>query len=252
MAAVKQLGKVMSLKIGGVTQNITQSNYDDSWNVIDVTDTSDTDTHEEAAGRATRTLQIDGIMRDAAGTTKLLGKTVTFVFNAVTYNLTDFTYDDSRDDIDVTDSATDPNSTEFAAGLTKRKFTASMWLLDITAEPPRNSPQTATLTLTSGVSVSGTLLIESMKITGNVKDAQKVAVTGTFQGAITETAFGLVTGGASQAVVLQVANSITTTPKTFSGSAVLMQKNIKGNIKSDITVSYTLKFAGAVTEVQAS
>ena len=252
MSAVKQLGKVLALTVGGSPLYLTSVNYDDSYNVIDVTDTADTDNHEEAVGRATRTLQVDGILRDSGGTNKVLGKTITFVFNAITYNITDVSYDVAQDDIDVTDSATDANSTEFAAGLAKRKFTASMWMLDITPEPARNSPQTATLTFSTGVSVAGTLIIESMKVSGNVKDAQKVAITGSFQGTVTETALGLTAGGASKAVVLTVAPTLGVAPKTFTGNAVLMSKNIKGNIKSDVTVSYTLKFVGAVTEVQAS
>ncbi len=250
MSAVKQLGKVLALTVGGTPVYLTSVNYDDNWNLIDTTDTSNTTLHDEKVGRATRTLQIDGILRDGSSN-KILGKTISFTFNAVTYNVTDVSYDVAQDDIDVTDTATDINSTEFAAGLGKVKFTASMWMLDITAEPAINSAQTATLTFTSGVSVTGTMIIESKKVTGNVKDAQKVSVTGTFTTA-TETALGLATGGAAQAVVLTVAPALTTIPKTFTGSAVLMSKNIKGNIKSEVTVSYTFKFAGLVTEVQAS
>ncbi len=241
----KVLGKLLQYSFNGTPLPLVSNNYDESFDVIDVTDNGTSgDGKETVVSRATRTITVEGILKPS--TTKLVGKDMNFTFNSVSYKLTDASFEETYDEVDLTDSGTTGDGTEFDVGRADRKLTLDLYMLDSQANIIRGTEQAATLAFAAGSDVAGSFRPESLKITGAIKDAVKVNIAGSFQGAPTQTGLGL-TAGTSGAFIITYADG-TTTDKAISGTAVLMSKKVTANVKGEVKVSYTFKVSGGITE----
>lgn len=246
----KVLGKLTKLTFDGADVPIVSTNYDETYNVIDVTDNASTgDGKETVVSRATRVLQITRILKNGSGI-KQIGAVSKLTFNSVEYPVTSINYEVSYDEIDTTDSSTSAGATEFEVGFAERKTSLDAWVKDTVAEPVLGTSQSATLLFATGISAVGNLRPESKKVAGEVKGAVKFTISGTWQGAVTETLLGL-TMAVSKAVVLTYKEGATT-DKAISGNAIITQKSITSDVNGDIKISETLKFTGAVTETVAN
>jgi predicted secreted protein len=242
----KTLGKLTKFSFNGADVPLKGTDFDESFDVIDVTDNATTgDGTETVTSRATRSITIQGILKNAGGD-KLTGKAITYTHNSILYKLTDFNYDVSFDEVDLTDGGTSGDGTEFDVGRAERKLSFDYFQLSSVAEIARNVNASGTLAIATGVSVAGTFRPETLKVKTEMKSGNKVSVTGSFQGAVTETSVGLAC--ATSGAVILCYDDGTTTDKAITGTAVLMSKKISGSIKGEITFSYTFKISGAIAE----
>jgi len=251
----KILGKLMSVTIGGTEVDIQSHSYDESFNVIDTTDTATTgDGTESITGRATRELKLEGLVKSTGSAVK--GDTADFTFNSVNYKVTDVNFEETYGEVDTTDTGTTGDGTEFQPAFAERKTSIDLWIQDNVASIVRGTAQTATLKLATGITVAGSFRPESMSNQGEVKGAQKQTIAGTWQGAVTETPnpIGGVTMATPAAVVIvyRTGTPTTGTDKKLSGTATVFSRSITSNMNDVVKISFGLKFTGAVTETQWS
>lgn len=241
----KVLGKLMSLTFGGNAVPLESQNYDENYDVIDVTDNLSTgDGKETVTTRATRVLQVTRILRNGSSV-KQIGSASVFTFNSVPYYVTSINYEVNYDEVDLTDTQTAATAKELQTGFAERKTSLDLWMKDTVAEPPLNANYSAVLLFATGISATGTFRAENKKLQGEVKGAQKVTVTGTWQGAVTELLLGN-TMAVSSAVVLTFKDG--TTDKALSGNAFITRKSIVSEVNGAIKITETMVFTGAVTE----
>lgn len=241
----KVLGKLMSMTFGGSAVPLIAQNYDENYDVIDVTDNLSTgDGKETLVSRATRTLQITRTLRNGSSV-KQVGVASTLLFNSLTFNVTSINYEVNYDEVDGTDTATAAGAKEFDAGFAERKSSLDLWMKDATADPVLGTAQSATLTFATGITAIGSFRPESKKFQGEVKGRQKVTINGTWQGAVTETLLGN-TMAVSTAVVLVFKTG--TTARGLSGNAIITKKSIVSEVNGDIKITETMMFTGSVTE----
>ncbi len=241
----KVLGKLMSFKWNGADVDIQSANWDEAFNVTDVTDSATAgDGKETVVGRATRELKIEGVVK--SGGIAQVGKNMNFLFNSANYWVTDASYEVTFDEVDVTDSGTSGDGTEFEPGFAERKSKLDLWLQDDSSEIPLQTAQSATLTFATGISVAGNFRPESMSIQGEVKGAQKYSIDGTWQGGVTETGLGLMPGDKKPFAIVYKTGAVSN--KEITGTATLMAMSISANINGEIRVSYTIKVNGGVTK----
>jgi len=251
--AEKLLGKLLSIKFDNAEVDVQSHNYDESFNVIDVTDTATSgDGKETITSRATRELKIDGLLKSGGVAQK--GNNMNFLFNSVSYKVTDINFEETYDEIDQTDSGTTGDGTEFQAGFAERKTSLSLWVQDTVASIARGVQKAATLTFASGITIAGNFRPESMKNEGEVKGSIKQTIDGTWQGSVTETPNPL--GGLAMAVsksvdiIYKVGTPTTGTDKKLSGTATIFARSISAEASGEIKISWSMKFNGAVTETQ--
>ena len=235
----KILGKLMSLTWNGSPVDIQSQNFSEEYNVLDVTDSGTSgDSTETITGRATRTLQIEGVLKN--GGTAQPGKDIKLTHNAIDYPATSVSYEESWDEIDVTDGATPNEGTEAVAGFANRTSSVDIWMKDNVQPPAMKTAQSATLLFATGLTAAGSFRPESRSYQGSVRDAQKVTIGGTWQGAVTETGLGL-TGGEEQSCVLTYKDG-TGSDEAITGNAIIMSKSISADINGEIRFSYTMRF----------
>jgi len=242
----KVLGKLMSMTFGGVAVPLVSQNYDENYDVIDVTDNlSAGDGKETLTSRATRTLQVARTLRNGASV-KQIGGASTLLFNALTFNVTSINYDVSFDEVDVTDTATAATAKEILTAYAERKTSMDLWMKDTVADPVLGTAQAATLTFAAGITAAGSFRPESKKLQGEVKAAQKVTIAGTWQGAVTEALLGNTMAVQSAVVLVFRIGGITA--RGLSGNAIITKKSISSEVNGDIKITETMTFTGAVTE----
>lgn len=214
--------------------------------MIDVTDNASAgDSVEKLAGRETIEVELTGVILKTA--TKQIGKGCAFTFNSVAYKTNDISFEENFQEIETTNGSTAGNATEFDVGFAERKFSGSMWQEAGQADPPRGVEHAATLLFATGVSAAGNAIVESANVEGEVKGDQKISVSGSFNGVVTQTSIGL-TGGTSAAAIMTFADGAT--DKAISGTAILTSKKVSTNIDGDVEVTYKFKFTGSVTETE--
>ena len=247
MAGNKILGKITGIKIDGNEIDFQQHSLDESFNVIDVTDSSTAgDGTETIVGRATRELKIEGLIK--VGGVAQKGSAMNLNFASANYTVTDIKYSETYEEIDVTDSGTAEDSTEFEAGFAERKVSVDYWSKDTQKSIQRGSAEAAVITLAPGVTISGNLRFESLNMQDEVKGAVKESVSGTFQGAVTEAPNPI--GGIAMITKLPVVLTYKqgASDKQISGTASVFSREITGNINGELKISWGLKFSGAITE----
>lgn len=244
----KVLGKIMGISIGGVDIDLQSHGFDENYNLIDTTDTGTTgDASENLVGRATRDLKIDGQLKLAGVPVK--ADAMQLLAGAVTYKVTDLNYEVNFDEVDLTDTATDPNSTEFEPGFATRKTKLDYWMLDSDPSFPRGSALASVLTFAPGITVTGDLIAETMSVVGEVKGAQKLSFNSTWQGAVVEVPTNI--AGFPMAVESEIIITYKTggsSSKSITGNAVIYGLTINGNASDVLKLSLSLKYNDAITE----
>lgn len=246
----KMLGKIMAITLGGTEIDLIDHSYDEDWTVEDVTDTSTTgDGTEEQTINAVRQLQINGNIKSGGSVAK--ANQMNLQFNSVDYKLTDANYEVNYEEADGTDGDTADGATEFEATFAKRTSSVTLFQKDTVASIARNDQQSAVLTFASGITVTGNMIVTKLANQGNVKGYQIQQLTGTWQGAPTESPNPI--SGFAMAANLAVVITYKpagSTAKSLSGTAQIFGLSVSGNVKSVVKVALTLKFSGAVTESQ--
>lgn len=246
----KVLGKLAKFSFNSLDVPLKSTDFDEGFDVIDVTDNATSgDGKETVISRATRTITIEGIHKNSGGD-KITGKNMLFTHNSVPYKVTDMSYEVNFDEIDLTDSGTSGDGTEIDIGRAERKVSLDCFILNSAAEIVRGIAQAATLLFATGVTVAGSFRPEGIKIKTELKAGDKVTISGAFQGAVTESNMGLV-GGTSAPFVLNYDDG-TVSDKAISGTAILMSKKFSANVKGEVTLSYTFKVSGGITETLKS
>ena len=249
----KLLGKLMSIKVGGVEVDIQSHNYDESFNVIDTTDTATAgDGTESITGRATRELKIEGLVKISGAVVK--GDTASFNYNSTEYKVTDVDFTETFEEVDTTDSGTTGDGTEFQPAFADRKSKIDLWIQDTIPSIPRGASAPSALAFGTGVSLTGNFRPETMANQGEVKGAQKQTISGTWQGTVAEIPDPI--GGVAMAVqnaveiIYKVGTPSTGTNKSLSGTAIAFSRSITSDMKDVVKISWGFKFIGAVTETQ--
>lgn len=240
-------GKLVKLTFNGADVPFKSSKLSKSVKLVDVTDNSSTgDSIENQAGRQTVEIEVSGVITKTG--TKQIGKDCKLTFNSVDYKTTALGFEETFSEHDRTSGSSAGNSTEFDVGFAERKFTAEVWQEDSQADPPVGVEHAATVLFDTGVSATGNAIIDKADVAGEVKGDQKISVSGTFNGVVTQTSIGL-TGGTSATALLTFADGATT-DKAATGTAILTKKKVSTTVDGDVAFTYTFKFTGAVTETE--
>lgn len=204
---------------------------------------------ESITGRATRSFTADGKIKVAGVAKKALDMKLTLA--SVDYPATSLSFEETFEEGDMTDGASG-DGTESEPGFATRKSKIEYWMKSNQALPARGTSLVATLLFTTGVSVSGNFKIDDIEIVGKVRggDGQKISLSGMWQGDPTQTGMGLTCGVQKASEIIYKDGA--TTDKGLSGNAIIFSKSISADKNSLISVNYTTKYNGAVTETQLS
>lgn len=225
---------------------LKSASIEQSFNEIDVTDTgSDGDSAEVLTGLASRSVKIECNLKSASGKA-VKGKGMTLVFDGQSVPSTSISFEESYNEIDVTDNATSGDGTETLVGLAKRTSKVSAWIIATVADLVLAIEKTATLTFATGISVTGDAIILSKSTQGEVNGAAKNDYTISWN-SVTKTFPTTLQTGIEKDFKL-VLRAGTSVDRAFEGKAVINNMSITADAKADIKVSYTLKINGALTE----
>lgn len=106
-----------------------------------------------------------------------------FIFDGSTYYLTDLTFNQGSDKIDVTDTGTSGDGKEYIYGRKERTFNAQAWKDSATALPTLATSKACTLKFEGNMYV-GSASLESVEVAGSIDNGVKLTVNGTFNGAV--------------------------------------------------------------------
>jgi len=109
-----------------------------------------------------------------------------FVYNSVTYGVTNLSLDKNLSEVDMTDTDTTGNEKEYLAGRQERPLTVEMWKDVNQADPPLGEVYAGSLDF-EGFTYSGNIILLSIKNSAAIDDGVKMTVEGRFTGAVTET-----------------------------------------------------------------
>ena len=183
----------------------------------------------------------------------LNGKNISCTVAAVSAPVTAIKYAEQYSEQDATDSTTPGDTTEFITGRAKRTCTLTMIQIKENADLLVANPvaQAVVLTLDTGVTISGNAIFKKKSFTTSSKgDIISQSYDLVFQGAVTNNIPGLLPAAVQKAVKYIDAVGASTN-KQRTGNGVILQTSIDANIKGDIKVSYTMNWAGTVTEAVA-
>lgn len=123
---------------------------------------------------------------------KVEGQRATITWNSTAVGVTEFSFDTTISEIDVTDTETPVGESEFLGAKKERSFSFTVYKKADVADLALNSEQTLSIAVvdTEGTpnttTYSGSALLLSANVTGNVDGAVQVAYTGRFTGTVTE------------------------------------------------------------------
>lgn len=222
--------------------HITGVNLNPAYDVIDTTDTGTAAGYkDDEVGRQEISVSLDSVLRDASNN-KLTGAGMSLTWNAGSVPVKSVQYGVAYDEINMTDSATSSGYKEFDTSRAERTLQVEVIVRNDAADLALNSAQAATLTLASGVTISGTLRWNSKSLIIAGADASLVTYQGTFQGTVTETNV-LNHAGSSKDICIVFENA-----KTYEGTYVGLNVTINGDIEGELTAQHTGRISGALTE----
>jgi len=174
----------------------------------------------------------------------------TLTFNLVDYGITDVTIDEVWNEIDVTDTESTLQESEFLGG--RRSYNVSFTLFKNagTADLILNRQTVAQTsgTLTTGIAYRLTDWVTDDDFTnvgaGSNADGVEFIATGT-----TPTHFEHSTVNTMVECTFKVLDSAATFT-TYEGDLILLTKNLTGTIDDAVKVAYTGRITGALTEAQ--
>jgi len=111
-------------------------------------------------------------------------------FDGVDYGATDLTIDETWTEIDVTDTESTLQESEFLGGRRSYNISFTTFKNAGTADLAMNDGKTAIITVLDSAATfttyTGTLILLTKNITGTIDDAVKVSYSGRVTGALTE------------------------------------------------------------------
>ena len=116
----------------------------------------------------------------------------TFTFDSVDYGVTDFELGEEYSEIDVTDTESVLLESEFLGGRRTRPLSFTLWKPADVADIAMNTAKVATFVIVDDDAVpntttySGSALLLTKRVGGNIDGAVSAAYTGRFTGAVTE------------------------------------------------------------------
>jgi|GEM_PF-2666194 len=230
-------------------KNITAS---DSSSEIDVTDSETTgDSKEYLAGRGASSIKFDGILKDSNGL-KLSGKNISLTYNSITYPLTDFEFQHNGDKIDVTDGGTAGNGYEYLAGRVARALSSSFWLKNTVLLPAKDDLyHPFTLTLKTGITITGSAKVLSSEITNEVGSSPKAKASFNVSTVDLSAITTLPTYGVAKDFKVLFQAGVTT-DSALEGNGTIYQFSLSGSFNSEIKYSGTIDVNGSATQSVAS
>lgn len=107
------------------------------------------------------------------------------IFDGTTYYVTDLSYAENSSRIDVTDTGTTGDGTEFVYSRVERPITISMWKSS-TADGPAIRTKKACTIAFEGYSYIGSASFESKTVAASLDAGVKLDLSGVFEGAVSE------------------------------------------------------------------
>lgn len=105
------------------------------------------------------------------------------VFDGTTYYLTDLTYGQTANRIDVTDTGTSGDGTEFVYGRVERTISVDMWKDSASAGPSLKTKKACTIKFENNLYI-GSASFESVEIAGSIDTGIKMTLAGVFEGSV--------------------------------------------------------------------
>jgi hypothetical protein len=179
-------------------------------------------------------------------------KAMTVTYDSTSYPVTSVVYGRTFDTQDTTDSATTGDGTE--QGTTRADATLELQAImrgEVADLFVANAvKKTVAITLQSGTTLGGSVIIVGENKTLSVNDVTGVTSNFKFKGLPTEVNLGLPLG-VEKAFVITVKRGASTN-KAYTGNAIILGKNINASINDVAKVSYTIQINGAVTKSVAN
>lgn len=176
--------------------------------------------------------------------TKITGKDMGFNFNSVDVPLTDVDINITYDELDVTDTETTGDGTEYITSRAERESKVSMIMRSEDADMLTTNPvvQDSVLTFASGQTIDGSTIPVSKDVTDESEGVSKVDYAFKWKGAPVETDCGL-TAAVEKAFKIIFKRGASTN-KEITGNAIITKKSIAVNRKGLAKVSYTFRING--------
>lgn len=196
------------------------------------------------------TMDVDDKVR-ALGT-KVTGKDMGFTFNAVDVPLTDADINISYDELDVTDTDTTGDGTEYVVSRAERESKLSLIMRSEDADLLTTLPteQASVLTFATGQTITGKTVPISKETTDESEGVAKVDYAFKWKGAPTELECGLVPAVEHPFKIIYQRGA--STNKEITGNAIITKKSISVNRKGLAKVSYTFRINGAAAYAVAN
>jgi hypothetical protein len=179
-------------------------------------------------------------------------KAMTVSYDSASYPVKSFTYARTYDSQDTTDSATTGDGTE--QSVTRAEATLGLEAImrnDAADLFVANAVEKAvTITLQTGTTLAGNVLIVGEPKTLSVNDVANVTSNFKFKDSPTETNLGLPL--AVEKAFKIIVKRGTSTHKAYTGNAVITAKSITGDVNNVGKVSYTVQINGALTKSVAN
>lgn len=179
---------------------------------------------------------------------KIGGKNMGFSYNEASYPVRELSFNLSYDELDGTDTATTGDAKETEVSRAERETTLNAIMRDDAADFLEDNPAVddVELELTATTKVVGKGIPVAKSITNPTTGFAEVNYTVKWQGAPTETNFGLA-GGVQKAFKLifkrgSVAN------KEYTGNCIITAKSVTCNVAGVARVTYTMRVNGEQTE----
>ncbi len=201
---------------------------------------------------ATSALTMDASNKVKPLGTKVTGKDMGFSFNASDVPLTDADININYDELDVTDTETTGDGTEYVTSRAERESKISMIMRSEDADLLTTNPteQASVLTFATSQTVTGKTIPISKEITDESEGVAKVDYAFKWKGAPTELAVGLVAADENAFKIIFKRGA--STNKEITGNAIITKKSIAVNRKGLAKVTYTFRINGAPTYAVAN
>ena len=105
------------------------------------------------------------------------------VFDSTTYYVTDLTYGQTANRIDVTDTGTAGDGTEFVYGRVERTISVDMWKDSASTGPAIKTKKACTIYYENNQYI-GSASFESSEIAGSIDTGIKLSLSGIFEGSV--------------------------------------------------------------------
>lgn len=107
------------------------------------------------------------------------------IYDGTTYYVTDLSYDEKADKVDVTDTGTSGDGKEYVYTRSERTISVDLWKDSATLVPAIKTLKACTLQF-EGNKWIGSASFDGFNVSGQINNAVKLTLNGTFQGSISQ------------------------------------------------------------------